>query len=165
MSFLPPVQVRPPYVVVSFHIVSPNTQRRRFDDYLRHSHSFQGSLVTVNDISALTFSISTTSNVASPTGVERRFARRFGASARRSAQQIEVRIDGQARNDFYVTVLRVIGGPSYGTATIGDDRYPLAQDGSLAVQFLVDPLPSPLTVTVTDGFGTAQGFRFESTTG
>lgn len=123
-----------------------------------------GSVPTVNDISALTFSISTTSTAGSPTGVERRFARRFSASARRPAQAIEVRIDGQARNDFYVSVLRVVGGPSYGTATIGEDRYPLAHDGSLTVQFLVDPLPAPLTVTVTDGFGSSRGFRFESTT-
>ena len=109
--------------------------------------------------------MSATSAAPSPTGVERRLARRFSSSARRLPQQVEVRLDGQARNDFYVTVLRVIDGPAYGTATIGDDRYPLAQDGSLAVQFLVDPLPAPLTVTITDGFGTSHGFRFESTVG
>ncbi len=119
----------------------------------------------MNDISALSFSTSTTSTSVSPTGVERRFARRFSAAARRPAHQIEVHINGRARNDFYVTVLRVVGGPAYGTAMIGDDRYPLTQNGSLAVQFLVDPLPAPLTVTVTDGFGATHGFRFESTTG
>ncbi len=76
----------------------------------------------------------------------------------------EVRLDIQVRNDFWITVVSVKQGPAFGTMVIGDTVVALDANGEAAKQYLVDPLPAPLTVTVADLAGRRFDVVFASTT-
>ncbi len=75
-----------------------------------------------------------------------------------------VQLDLQTRNGFVVTVVRIDDAPIGGIAWIGEAPVRIDATGSARMQFLVDPIPAPLQITIVDIDGQSIGFHFASTT-
>jgi hypothetical protein len=131
----------------------------------------------IEDMNRMTLEANNSTTVGVAT--ERRFAQRStvlptshvgqfsctrGCNHTACGRSIKVQLDLQVRNDFYVTVVRIDNGPANGLAWIGDTRLRIDANGSARLQHLVDPIPAPLQVSISDADGQSIGFVFAETT-